>query len=57
MSIVDWIVVAALVLVAGAAVWHVRRAKKKGRKCIGCPDGGHCASCNAMHNCSAAKKS
>ncbi len=35
-----------LVLVVGAAVLYIRKEKKKGRKCIGCPYSGsstcHC---------------
>ena len=31
-----------LILVIGAAGWYVYKAKKSGRKCIGCPDGGNC---------------
>lgn len=39
-----------LAVILGGAVWYLIRAKKKGQKCIGCPDGaacsGHCAGCN-----------
>ena len=38
------LVVAAVVALAG---WYVYKAKKSGRKCIGCPDGGCCSgSCS-----------
>lgn len=43
MGFVDYIVIAVIVLIAGAAVWYICRAKKKGRKCIGCPNGGSCS--------------
>ena len=45
---VDMIVIAALVLMAGAAVFYVLRAKKKGTKCIGCSccKGGNDCRCN-----------
>lgn len=41
-----------LALVAGivlAAMGYIRRAKKKGAKCIGCP---HSGSCSGGCNCS-----
>ena len=38
-----------LVAVIGAAAGYIFHAKKKGRKCIGCPDSGHCAGC--CENC------
>lgn len=52
MGPVDFIVIALVCAVIGFAVFYVVRAKKKGAKCIGCPDGcscssqkGGCASC------------
>ncbi len=36
------ILVVLLVLILGLAAWYVYRAKKKGRKCIGCPSGASC---------------
>jgi hypothetical protein len=44
MSFVDAIVILVIVGIVGLAGWYVWRAKKKGRKCIGCPEGG-CESC------------
>lgn len=41
------IVIAILVAILGAAVRYVYKAKKRGQKCIGCPDGGNCSG-----NCS-----
>jgi len=41
----DIIVIAVLLVIVGAAAWYVRKAKKSGKKCIGCPDGG-CSSCS-----------
>ena len=41
------IVIAILVAILGAAVCYVYKAKKRGQKCIGCPDGGNCSG-----NCS-----
>ena len=41
----DIIVVAVIVLVVGAALTYIIRAKKKGNKCIGCPNSKSCTSC------------
>ena len=41
----DIIIGAVLVVIVGLAVFYIIRAKKKGKKCIGCPDGG-CDCCN-----------
>ena len=35
----DFIVVAVLLVIIGLAARYVIKAKKSGRKCIGCPDG------------------
>lgn len=45
----DFIVVVILLIVLGAAILYIRRAKKKGVKCIGCPAAGKCAgSCGGQ---------
>ncbi len=41
-SMIDFIVVVIVVLVLGAAIAYMIRAKKKGVKCIGCPGGASC---------------
>lgn len=46
----DLIIIAIILLLAGAVAWYLYRAKKKGQKCIGCPYGSsccqkHCGSC------------
>lgn len=38
------ILIAILAVIIGLAVWYVIKAKKSGKKCIGCPDGGSCSS-------------
>ncbi len=47
----NYIVIAVLVLIIGGAVIYVLKQRKKGVKCIGCPNGrncsGDCCSCNA----------
>lgn len=46
----DLLVIAVLALILGGASVYIYRAKKKGRKCIGCPDapicGKNCGSCS-----------
>ncbi|MBR2646253.1 MAG: FeoB-associated Cys-rich membrane protein [Clostridia bacterium] len=36
------IAITAIVLIIGGATWYIIKAKKSGRKCIGCPDGCSC---------------
>lgn len=46
----NFIILAILGLIIGGAAGYVYKAKKRGIKCIGCPDGakcsGSCGSCN-----------
>ena len=42
----DIIVIAIIAVIILAAVIYVVRSRKKGRKCIGCPSGGECGSCD-----------
>lgn len=39
----DFIIVAVLLALVGAAVRYIVKAKKSGAKCIGCPASGECA--------------
>ena len=39
----DVIVVGIILIVVGAAVVYIVKAKKSGTKCIGCPAGGNCS--------------
>ena len=48
-----WIAIAASVLIVGGALLYIVKAKKNGRKCIGCPDS---ASCRARHCCACQAK-
>lgn len=45
----DIIIIAALVIIIGAAAGYVIKAKKSGKKCIGCPHGGSCPSCTVCN--------
>ena len=53
----DILIIAVLAAILGGAAWYVYKAKKSGKKCIGCPDGatcsGHCAGCSG---CPSGKK-
>lgn len=40
----NFIVAALLLVIVGAAARYVLQARKRGVKCIGCPDGGCCHS-------------
>lgn len=41
----DLILIAILLLILGVAAYAVIKAKKSGKKCVGCPESG-CSSCN-----------
>ena len=45
----DYLIVALVLAIVGAALTYVIKAKKRGVKCIGCPDGhkcqGNCGGC------------
>ena len=56
MTLIDYVVIAVVVMILGLAVWYIRRAKKKGVKCIGCPSGGSCSGkCAGCTKCEANK--
>lgn len=44
---IDFIVIGILLVIIAAAIYAIYRSKKKGRKCIGCPDSGSCSGCCA----------
>ena len=45
------IIVAVLVIILGLALGYVIKAKKSGKKCIGCPDGGSCGASGGCSGC------
>jgi len=53
MKPVDILILAVVALIIGLVLFYIYRSKKKGVKCIGCPDGakcsGSCAGCSG--NC------
>jgi hypothetical protein len=45
MELETWIAIGVIALIVGLAALYVIRAKKKGKKCVGCPESncpGHC---------------
>lgn len=42
MTAIDYIAIAAIVLIVGAAAYYIVRAKRRGEKCIGCPYAKDC---------------
>ena len=47
MKPIDIFVIAVIAVIVGLVMWYIHRSKKKGIKCIGCPDGAKCSG-----NCS-----
>ena len=48
----DIIVIAVIALILGLAVFYIIKAKKSGKKCIGCPDSGSCSgACSGCCGC------
>ena len=46
------ILILVLALILGGAIAYIVKAKKMGRKCIGCPDSGGCSgSCSGCTGC------
>lgn len=49
MAPIDILVIAVIALIVGLVIYYIHRSKKKGIKCIGCPNGascsGHCSGC------------
>ena len=50
----DILILLVLALIVGSAALYVYKAKKRGQKCIGCPDGGSCGG--GCCGCGNAKK-
>ena len=47
----DIIIVLVILAILGLAAWYVVRSKKKGKKCIGCPEGCSCDSSKGCSGC------
>lgn len=48
----DFIIIAILTVIIGFAVFYIYKAKKSGKKCIGCPDNSCCSSAKKEASCS-----
>ena len=50
MTVIDYVVILAVLAIFGGALAYIIRAKKRGKGCIGCPDSkncsGGCSGCN-----------
>lgn len=52
MNPIDYIMIAVIVLIVGGAALYIYKAKKSGRKCIGCPDSSSCSGkCGGSCSC------
>lgn len=47
----NFIVIAVIAVIVGASALYIYKAKKRGVKCVGCPDSGSCASKSCGGNC------
>ncbi len=45
MNPVDYLLIAILAAVIGGAAYYIAKAKKSGKKCIGCPHAAQCGGC------------
>lgn len=48
----DLIVILVIAAILSLVIWYIRREKKRGVKCIGCPAAGSCASKGGCPGCS-----
>ena len=57
MNPVDYFVIFIVAVIVGSAAFYIYKAKKSGKKCIGCPSAGTCGgNCSACGGCCGAKK-
>jgi hypothetical protein len=54
-SMENIIIIAVLIIIIGLAGFYIYKAKKSGRKCIGCPYGDKCSSANSKGSCCCGK--
>lgn len=47
----NYILIAVIAVIVGFACWYIIRAKKKGKKCIGCPDECCPSNCDCGNSC------
>lgn len=52
----NFVVIAVIAAILSGVVFYIRREKKAGHKCIGCPDSAVCSgSCAGCSGCGSAK--
>jgi len=51
MDPIDYAIIAVIVLILGSAIFYIRKARKSGKKCIGCPDSGSCSGSCGTCSC------
>ena len=56
MNPVDYIILAVVAAILGSAIYYIYKAKKSGKKCIGCPDSSTCSGNCAGCGCGCPKK-
>ncbi len=56
MTTPEIIAIIATVLIIGGAIAYIIKAKKSGKKCIGCPDSSACSGKCSSCTCSCEKK-
>lgn len=49
---INYIIIGIILIIVVAASLYVYKAKKNGKKCIGCPDGCSCGTKNKKSSCS-----
>ena len=52
MTVSDIIAIAVTFLIIGGALFYIIKAKKSGKKCIGCPDSASCENGKCTGACS-----
>ena len=55
MNPVDYIIIAVVIAIIGGAALYIYKARKNGKKCIGCPDSGSCSGQCSGCQCSGGK--
>ena len=56
MNPVDYVLLTLIAAILGGAALYIYKAKKSGKKCIGCPSSGACSgNCGNCSGCSCSK--
>ena len=57
MNPIDYVIIAVILAIVGGAGFVIYKAKKSGKKCIGCPDSAGCSGCcSACSGCCSKKE-